>query len=409
MAMFEVEHDADRTLASGRRAYVLSPSTGGWQRGAGGREGDLNAIELTRELLRINTINPTHPERPCAEKVAGLLEAAGYSVSLHEFAPGRTSVWAALEGAGAPLCLAGHLDTVPLGGARWSKDPFAGEVDGPKLYGRGASDMKSGVAAMVAAALEVARLPNRKAGLTLALVAGEETGCEGSAHLARTVRLGRAGALVVGEPTGNRPVIGHKGALWLRARTSGVTAHGSMPHQGVNAIYKAARAALQLEEIRFDVTPDPLLGAPTLNVGTFSGGININSVPDEAMIGIDVRTIPAQRHADVRALLARVLGPDVELTPIVDVEGVRTPESDSFVRRVCEAAANVTGQPAEPGAATYFTDASVLTPALGAPPTVVLGPGEHDQCHKTDEWCRTDRIEQAVDIYTSVARAWCER
>jgi succinyl-diaminopimelate desuccinylase len=369
----------------------------------------LNAIQLTRELLRINTINPTHPERPCAERVAGLLEGAGYSVSLHDFAPGRTSVWAAIEGPGAPLCFAGHLDTVPLGGAPWSKDPFAGEVDGPRLYGRGASDMKSGVAAIITAAIEIARLLNRKAGLVLMLVAGEETGCEGSAHLARTVRLGRAGALVVGEPTGNRPVIGHKGALWLRARTKGVTAHGSMPHEGVNAVYKAARAALQLEALRFEVAPDPLLGTPTVNVGTFSGGLNINSVPDEAVMGIDVRTIPSQRHSEIRAHLARLLGPDVELTPIVDVEGVRTAESDPFVRQVCEVVASVTGQPAQPGAATYFTDASVLTPALGAPPTVVLGPGEHDQCHKTDEWCRMDRIEQAVEIYTRVARAWCER
>ena len=369
----------------------------------------MNAIELTRELLRINTVNPTNPERPCAEKVAALLEGAGYSVSFHEFAPGRTSVWAAIEGPEAPLCFAGHLDTVPLGGAAWSRDPFAGEADGPRLYGRGASDMKSGVAAMVVAALQVARLPKRKAGLALALVAGEETRCEGSTHLARTVRLGRAGALVVGEPTGNRPVIGHKGALWLRARTRGVTAHGSMPHQGVNAVYKAARAALQLETFRFDVAPDTLLGAPTVNLGTFSGGININSVPDEALMGIDVRTIPAQPHSEVRAQLARLLGPDVELTPIVDVESVRTSESDPFVQRVCEAVAKVTGARAEPGAATYFTDASVLTPAFGGPPTVVLGTGEHDQCHKTDEWCRTDRIEQAVEIYARVAREWCER
>ena len=368
----------------------------------------MNAVELTRDLLRINTINPTHPERPCAERIGALLERAGYSVSMHEFAPRRASVWARIDGGGAPLCFAGHTDTVPLGNAAWSRDPFAAEVDGKRLYGRGASDMKSGVAAMVAAALEIARLP-RKAGLLLAIVAGEETGCEGSAHLARTVELGRAGALVVGEPTGNRPVIAHKGALWLRGRTRGVTAHGSMPQEGVNALYKAARGVLKLEAVRFDVPTDPALGSPTLNVGTLSGGQNINSVPDEAVMGIDIRTIPAQRHADVRAQLERLLGPEVELTTIVDVEGVRTDATDAFVRRVCEAIENVTGERATPGAATYFTDASMLTPALGRPPTVVLGPGEQDQCHKTDEWCRTDRIEQAVEIYTRLARAWCER
>src|SRR5437588_407730 len=161
--------------------------------------------------------------------------------------------------------------------------------------------MKSGVAAIVAAALQLSRARLRGPGMTLVLVAGEETGCEGAAHLARTPgALGRAGALVVAEPTGIQPVIGHKGALWLRARFRGVTAHGSMPERGVNAVVKAARAVLKLADLRFDVAPDPLLGAPTLNVGTFAGGLNLNSVPDEAVIGIDLRTIPAQRHAQVR-------------------------------------------------------------------------------------------------------------
>src|SRR5207237_10341154 len=127
-------------------------------------------------------------------------------------------------------------------------------------------------------------------GLSLVLVAGEGTGCEGAAHLARTPgALGRAGALLVGEPTGNRPVIGHKGALWLRARVRGVTAHGSMPDRGVNAVYKAAQAVLALSSFRFDVPPDALLGAPTLNGGTIKGGLNVNSVPAEAVIGIELR------------------------------------------------------------------------------------------------------------------------
>src|SRR5207302_4192837 len=151
--------------------------------------------------------------------------------------------------------------------------------------------------------------------------------------------LGRASALLVAEPTDNRPVIGHKGALWLRARVRGVAAHGSMPERGVNAVVKAARAVLKLADLRFEVPPDPLLGAPTLNVGTFSGGLNVNSVPDEAVIGIDLRTIPAQRHAQVRAQLAALLGPEVELTEVVDLEGMRTGEDDPFVRQVRDALA----------------------------------------------------------------------
>ncbi len=369
----------------------------------------MNAVELTRELVRIDTINPQSPERPCAERAGKLLQDAGYAVAMHEFAPGRASLIARREGGGLPpLCFAGHLDTVPLGAAPWTRDPFGGEVDAGKLYGRGSSDMKSGVAAIVEAALRLARTPLRKAGLTVVLVAGEETGCEGAAHLAKVPgALGRASALVVGEPTGNKPVIGHKGALWLRARTRGVTAHGSMPQLGVNAVIKAARAVLDLAFFKFEVPADPLLGTPTLNVGTIHGGLNVNSVPDEAVIGIDIRTIPAQKHAELRQRLQAALGPDVELTPIVDLEGVRTAEKDPFVQQVLEIASSVSGEKQEPGTATYFTDASVLTPAYGGVPTVVLGPGEMALCHQTDEHCRVDRIEQAVEIYAQLARKWC--
>src|SRR5260370_7964697 len=118
--------------------------------------------------------------------------------------------------------------------------------------------MKSGVGGMVAAALQLAGSQMRKAGLTLGLVAGEETGCEGAAHLARTEgALGSAGAMIVGEPTGNVPVLGHKGALWLHARTRGVTAHGSMPDKGVNAVVKPAHPALSLPGAPSAASPHP--------------------------------------------------------------------------------------------------------------------------------------------------------
>src|SRR5207237_9834947 len=174
--------------------------------------------------------------------------------------------------------------------APWTRNPLGGEVDAGRRYGSSSRDMKSSIAAMVEAALRLAKTPLRKAGITLVLLAGEETGCEGAAHLAKVPgALGRAGALMVGEPTGNRPVIGHKGALWLRARARGVTAHGSMPQMGVNAVVKAAQAVLALSSFRFDVPPDALLGAPTLNGGTIKGGLNVNSVPAEAVIGIELR------------------------------------------------------------------------------------------------------------------------
>ncbi|MGO8971830.1 MAG: M20 family metallopeptidase [Myxococcaceae bacterium] len=367
-------------------------------------------VSLTQKLVRFDTINPTSTERSCAEALAQLLEGGGFAVCLHEFAPGRTSLVArAAGGSGPPLCFAGHLDTVPLGLAPWRHNPFAGETGAGRLYGRGTSDMKSGIAALACAALEVVRAgPLRKAGLLLVFVAAEETGCEGAAHLARTAgALGPAGAMVVGEPTDGLPLVGHKGALWLEARTRGVTAHGSMPERGVNAIYRAARAVAALENFRFDVVPDVLLGRPTLNVGTIRGGLNVNSVPDEVVLGIDIRTIPSQSHEQVRRELAQALGPEVELTVRVDVQGLRTEVSHPFVRQVFDLVEPRLGRRPEAASAPYFTDASILTPAFGGIPTVILGPGAMVQAHQTDEYVELRCIEETTEVYRELGRSWC--
>jgi succinyl-diaminopimelate desuccinylase len=369
------------------------------------------AVELTRQLIRFHTINPDNPEQPCSEYLGRLLESAGFRVDRHEFAPKRTSLVARLNGGANanPLVFAGHVDTVPLGARKWSVDPFAAEIGEGKLYGRGSSDMKSGVAAFVVAALELATRMPGTAGLTLLVLAGEETGCEGAFHLAQqSGALGRAGALVVAEPSSNRPLVGHKGALWLKGLTRGVTAHGSMPERGVNAIYLAARAVLQLQQFRFEVAEDPLLGLPTLNVGTIRGGLNVNSVPDQAEIGIDIRTVPGQDHRAIREALAAALGSGVEIRSVIDVPGMRTPSEDPWVQEVFELMTSILGRRPEPQAASYFTDASALTPAYGGVPTLVLGPGEPSQAHQTDEFCALERIEQAVEAYSCIARRWCK-
>ena len=172
--------------------------------------------------------------------------------------------------------------------------------------------MKSGVAAFVTACIALAGRLASSPGITLLITAGEEIGCTGAEALA-AAGLDPVGALIVAEPTGNKPLVGHKGALWLEAETKGVAAHGSMPEKGINAIYKATRAVAVLQEFDFNVARHEVLGAPTFNVGTIQGGLNINSVPDRALIGIDIRTIPAQDHAQIREQLSSYLGPDVYL------------------------------------------------------------------------------------------------
>jgi succinyl-diaminopimelate desuccinylase len=299
------------------------------------------------------------------------------------------------------------MDTVPLGGAQWKRDAFGASLEGGRLYGRGSSDMKSGVAAFVVAALAQAERLRQSPGVTLVLTADEECGCGGAAHLAReTNLLGRVGALLVGEPTANYPLVGHKGALWLEARTTGITAHGSMPERGDNAVYKAARAVDVLRQFDFAVEPHPLMGAPTLNVGTLHGGLNINSVPDRASIGIDIRTIPGQDHAGVRSKLQHVLGDAVELVPIVDVEAIYSTPESGWMQQVFAAAERQIGERPHARSATYFTDAAVLNAVYRDVPICVLGPGEPQLAHQTDEYCLVDRVEQSVDMYAELLRDW---
>src|SRR5260221_5097684 len=157
-----------------------------------------DAISLTRSLVAFDTINPPGREHDCARHAGALLEEWGCRVEYHDYEPGRTSVIARAGGsdAKAPLCLTGHIDTVALGTRPWSKDPFAGEADGDRLYGRGVSDMKAGVAAILLAARNVAPRLQGSPGIVIVLTAAEEGGCIGSQRLAETALLCHAGALV---------------------------------------------------------------------------------------------------------------------------------------------------------------------------------------------------------------------
>ncbi len=370
-----------------------------------------DVIALTQRLLRFDTINPPGQEEACARHIGTLLEAAGYRVRYHPCGEGRANLIATIGGKPerAPICFTGHIDVVPLGAAAWSKDPFAGDTDQGRLYGRGSSDMKSGVGAFVTAALALAPHLERTAGVSLVITAGEETGCMGAFELLKTPgAIGRAGAIVVAEPTANYPYVGHRGAYWLNATTTGVTAHGSMPETGINAVYKGARAVTSLEQFRFSTPPHTMMGQGTLNVGTFHGGLNINSVPDQARIGIDIRTVPTQKHAHIHDELCAVLGPEVHLETLLDVESVYSDPDDEWVQRVFDVMQPYLGTRPEARTATYFTDAAALKPAYGNPPTVILGPGEPQMAHQTDEYCELERVVRSTDAFIEIMRDWCK-
>jgi succinyl-diaminopimelate desuccinylase len=369
----------------------------------------LDPRALTRELLAFNTINPPGMERACARHLGDLLEDAGFAVSYHEFAEARTSLIARIGGGGAkpPICFTGHIDIVPLGAKAWTRDPFAGETDGDKLYGRGSTVMKGGIGAFVAAALALAPDLARGPGLVLVITAGEEIGCEGAKYLADRKLLGEAGAIVVAEPTGNYPYIGHKGLAWFEVETFGVTAHGSMPEVGENAIVKMADVIRDLDRFRFPIESHPVMGKPSMNVGTIRGGLNTNSVPDEARITIDTRSVPGIDHGHVCRSLQALLAPrGAKVRQIVDTPSLYTEPGDEWVQRVFEACTPYLDAPPEPRTIMFSTDGADLKRGFGGPPAVVLGPGEPKLAHQTDEWCSMSRIEQSTELFRTLMLDW---
>jgi succinyl-diaminopimelate desuccinylase len=369
----------------------------------------MDVISLTRELLSFNTINPPGNEEEIARFAGKILMENGFGVAYHVFEEGRLHLIAerGLSSSCPPIVLSGHFDTVPLGRAKWNADPFAGVVKDGMIWGRGSSDMKGGLAAMMLASINAFNGSPPEGGIRLIFTAAEELGCIGVRQLSKKMTApGVAGAVIVGEPTANYPYIGHKGALYINAVTTGITAHSSMPHLGDNAIYKAAAAILKARDFHFDAERDPLLGFPSINVGRMNGGMNINSVPDRAEFSIDIRSTSMVDHKALLKKLAREFGPEVTLETLVDMKPVFTDENHPFVQFVYDICGVDTDSGTVDKALPYLTDGSVLQGLYGGVPTIILGPGQPEMAHQTDEFCHTSKLEDSVKIYSDIITKW---
>jgi succinyl-diaminopimelate desuccinylase len=398
----------------------------------------MNVLQLAAELIQRPTPNPPGAERPLAEFLAAALRDFGLEADVLPV-PGapaaQTNVFARLPPApgGArparpPLVLCGHLDTVPPGDGAWTRDPYRPTVDGGRLYGLGASDMKGAVAAMALAGARLAR--ERDAGrplvadLLLAFTSGEETTSQGARAFAASGLLDGAAGLVIGEPTENRVGISEKGGMWVELTMRGRTAHGSLPHLGANAVAGLAAALSRFESgegspaaatLRraLEAPEDPYLGRPTLTPTRLSGGVGNNVVPDRASATLDIRTLPGQSHAAIRdgleavaAEIAAARGLRAGFADLGERAPLATPEDHPLVRACAEAVEATLGRRAERCGLTGATDATELVPALGIP-FVICGPGQMAQAHYPDEFVDVGPLEASVEIYYRLARALC--
>jgi succinyl-diaminopimelate desuccinylase len=273
--------------------------------------------------------------------------------------------------------------------------------------------MKSGVAAILAAVAEVARSGDPLRGdLVICASADEENGCRGAEALVRERLFEGVGAVLIAEPSGLELVTAEKGALWLEVTVTGKTAHGSTPYVGANAVAAMAEFLTRVPAAALGGTrSDPLLGHPTLNIGSIHGGVKINDVPDLCIASLDFRTIPGQRNAEVRRRVDEELrrvtegrpGTRGQIRTLIDAAPVSCPIDSPVATAAARAVREVTGREVSPGGVPYYTEASVFVPALDVP-MVICGPGDHRLAHQPDEYVKLGQVQQAAQVYVQMIR-----
>lgn len=377
---------------------------------------DAPVVALAAELVRTPTVNPPGAESQLVTLLGDRLAQAGFALDPIDHGDGRASLIATLgaDRDRAPLILSGHLDTVPVGGVPWQDDPFAGVIRDGRLYGRGTTDMKGGVAAMIIAAERIAAAAagdlDLRGRLVLALSADEEVGTLGARAQAVHPALPRAGSLIVGEPTGLRPGIAEKGALWIEVRFAGKAAHGAYAHEGASAIVGLLAAMPGIAAVVEPLPPHALLGPTTANIAMIGGGSAPNMVADRAWAKVDVRSAPGVRHADVLAAMDAALaqaalpaGVAAEIVVVSDRRSFETAPDAPIVAAATRALRAAGVEDTTPLGLSYYTDAAELL-AGGDYATLILGPGVPGLAHQVDEHVPLADLERGAVAYEALAR-----
>jgi acetylornithine deacetylase len=372
-------------------------------------------VEVLSALVAIDSVNPNlvpggAGEGEIAAYVARWLERAGLAVSLQETAIGRPNVIGIARGTGGgrSLMFNAHMDTVGLGGPDGALAP---RVEGDRLYGRGSSDMKGSLAAIMLAGAELAKSPPR-GDVLITAVTDEEYASIGTQAIVRDYR---ADAAIVTESTDLQTLIAHKGFVWAEIETFGVAAHGSRLREGVDAIAKMGPVLTGLADLDRRLRAGrrhPLFETASVHASLIEGGIELSTYPDHCRLQIERRTIPgetaAQVEGELNAIVAAAGKDDPAFRAEVRMGIVREPfgiaEDAEIVRLTRQASKAVTGQDALFTETVGWMDAALLS-AVGIP-TVVYGPTGVG-AHASSEWVDLPAVERCRRVYLAVARAFC--
>ena len=366
-----------------------------------------DAVSWTKELVRINSENPPGNELGCAQFCAGILRDLGMEVELDEFAPNRANVTAyAGNRDDQGIAFNGHLDTV-VEGDGWIDPPFDAVVHDGCIWGRGSADMKSGCAAMMAAAkyILLSGAPLKR-GMVLTFVADEECVNRGSIRLRETTKLS-ADACIVCEPTQLQVHYGNRGYTSYYIRTYGKACHACEPHNGVNAIYKMGHVLAKLEKFADELAQrtNPQLGKISLSVGTIHAGTCLNTVPDFCEIEVESRVFPGMSADTMSKELQALLGDEAEVVVRSNLLASLVPVDSPIVKHASASIEAVTGKPAVVTKFPACSEASFFSVGYGMP-TILLGPGDIGCAHKANEKVAISEIEQAVEIYVRMIQTY---
>ncbi len=368
---------------------------------------------LLRELVAIDSINPDlvlggAGEGEIARFVAGWLERAGVEVVWDEPVVGRPSVVGIVRGSGGgrSLLLNAHMDTVGVTGMQRPHEPL---IEGTRLYGRGAYDMKAGLAAIMIAAAEAKKMALR-GDVILTAVADEEYASIGTQSI---VKQWRADAAIVTEPTALQLCVAHKGFLWFEIVTRGTAAHGSRPDLGRDAIIKMGHVLPGLEQLNQALQARPahyLLGHGSLHASLIQGGQELSSYPEQCTLQVERRTIPGETpelaEAELQDLLEQLRAADATFEATVRTTLQRAPfevAQDADIVLMVQRHAALDSVPEIVGNAAWM-DAALLT-AAGIP-TVVFGPGGAG-AHAIVEWADLQQMKQCSAVLVSTIQEFC--
>jgi acetylornithine deacetylase len=374
------------------------------------------AIRLLRELVAINSVNPTlvpgaPGEREIADAIAAVMRRIGLDVSVEDAGDGRPNVIGVLEGRtpGPSLMFCGHTDTVGVAGM---SDPFTPVEHDGRLFARGAQDMKGGVAAMIDAARVVVDRGGLSRGkLIVAAVADEEHSSIGADAL---VKRWRADGAVVTEPTDLAIAIGHKGFAWVDIEVFGKAAHGSRPADGIDAIMRLGRVLTRLEQLDRELqakAPHPLLSTGSLHASIVEGGHELSSYPDHARLQMERRMLPAESETgvvdEVQGILEALTQQDPTFRGTARLTFSRPayelPPNHPLPQQLTDAARGIGLDPPIVGA-SFWTDAAVL--GHSGTPSVLFGPGGAG-LHSTEEYVIVRDVLTCRDALVELAERFC--